>query len=158
MPRKAAARRPAGSELATVFELMMQQLMLLGHTLPDSAISLTPQQLKVLFTLDFLGGPTPMSRLSTELGVTPGTLTKVAAGLVRMGYLERRRSTDDDRVVNVSLAEEGRRVVVKIKQYRRAFFAEICDGLTPSACRKLIESHRHIYETYRHILGEKKRR
>jgi DNA-binding MarR family transcriptional regulator len=151
------AQRADGTELASVFELMMQQLTLLGHTLPDSATSLTPQQLKVLFTLDFLGKPTPMSRLSSQLGVTPGTLTKVAAGLLRLEYLERRRSTEDDRVVNLSLAEAGRRAVAKIKQYRRGFFAEICDSLTPSACRKLIASHRHIFETYRDILLEKRR-
>src|SRR5262245_39848992 len=54
MPRKKPAQLTAGSELATVFELMMQQLLLLGHTLPESATSLTPQQLKILFTLDFL--------------------------------------------------------------------------------------------------------
>src|SRR5262245_18989093 len=36
MPRKQAAEPRAGSELADAFELMMQQLLLLGHTLPDS--------------------------------------------------------------------------------------------------------------------------
>jgi DNA-binding MarR family transcriptional regulator len=146
-------RRSTGAELATAFELMMQQLLLLGHTLPDSASSLTPQQLKVLFTADLFGRPTPMSKLSDALGVTPGTLTKVAAGLVRMGHLIRERSGADERVVNISLSPEGRRVVARIKQYRRRFFAAICRRLTAAECRALIESHRHIFETYRRILG-----
>jgi DNA-binding MarR family transcriptional regulator len=156
MPRKRAVEARAGSELAEAFELMMQQLLLLGHTLPDSATSLTPQQLKILFTLDFLGTPTPMSKVSGRLGVTPGTLTKVAAGLVRTAYVRRERSPEDDRVVTLSLANEGRRVVEEIKEYRRAFFAELCEGLSPSARLKLIESHRHIHETYRRILQQQR--
>ena len=143
-------------ELAGIFERMMQQLTLLGHTLPTSATSLTPQQLKILFTLDFLGEPTPMSKLSAQLGVTPGTLTKVAGGLVEKEYLDRKRSEDDDRIVKLSLTKEGRGMVEHIKKYRRHFFGEICSGLSASERRRLIESHRHIFETYRRILEQKK--
>lgn len=146
----------SATELAHIFELMMQQLALLGHTLPDSAALLTPQKLKVLFTLDFIGAPTPMSKLSSQLGVTPGTLTRVAAGLIRKKYLEKKRSPEDDRVVKLSLTKKGRRIVEEIKRYRRNFFGEVCNNLTPSDCRTLIESHRYIFETYRRILQAKK--
>ena len=135
---------------------MMQQLTLLGHTLPTSVGALTPSQLKILFTLDFLGVPTPMSRLSTKLGVTPGTLTRVASGLRRKGYLERQRSAEDDRVVNLSLTNRGRRTVGRIKQYRQEFFADLGDTLSPADCQRLIDSHRYILETYQRILQDKK--
>ena len=151
------SERRAAAELASIFEQMMQQLTLLGHTLPQSAVLFTPQQLKILFTLDFLAGPTPMSKLSSQLGVTPGTLTKTAAGLVRKGYLERRRSPDDERVVRISLSKEGHRMVSQIKKYRQDFFGEICGNLTLTGRQKLIASHRHIFETYRRILREKRR-
>ena len=143
-------------ELAGIFERMMLQLTLLGHTLPTSATSLTPQQLKILFTLDFLGEPTPMSKLSAQLGVTAGTLTKVAGGLVEKKYLARKRSADDDRIVNLSLTKEGRSMVEHIKKYRRHFFGEMCSGLSATECRRLIESHRQIFETYRRILQQRK--
>ena len=143
-------------ELAGIFERMMQQLTLLGHTLPTSATSLTPQQLKILFTLDFLAEPTPMSKLSAQLGVTAGTLTKVAGGLVEKKYLGRKRSEDDDRIVKLSLTKEGRGMVEHIKEYRRHFFVEICSGLSATERRRLIESHRHIFETYRRIVERKK--
>jgi DNA-binding MarR family transcriptional regulator len=155
-PTSAVSEGRAASELASIFEQMMQQLTLLGHTLPKSAVFFTPQQLKILFTLDFLAKPTPMSKLSSQLGVTPGTLTKTAAGLVRKGYLERRRSAEDERVVRISLSKEGYRVVSQIKRYRRDFFGEICENLTLPDRRKLIASHRHILETYRRILSEKR--
>ena len=149
------SERGDAEELAGVFERMMQQLTLLGHTLPTSATSLTPQQLKILFTLDFLGEPTPMSKLSAQLGVTAGTLTKVAGGLVEKKFLARKRSEEDDRVVNLSLTKEGRGMVEHIKTYRRHFFREICSGLNATERRKLIESHRHIFETYRRIVEQK---
>jgi DNA-binding MarR family transcriptional regulator len=145
------------AELAGIFERMMQQLVLLGHTLPTSATSLTPQQLKILFTLDFLGEPTPMSKLAAQLGVTAGTLTKVAGGLVEKKYLGRKRSEDDDRIVKLSLTKEGRGMVERISQYRRHFFGEICAGLSAIERRRLIKSHRHICETYRRIVEQKRR-
>jgi DNA-binding MarR family transcriptional regulator len=145
------------TELASIFEEMMQQLTLLGHTLPKSAVSFTPQQLKILFTLDFFGEPIPMSKLSSRLGVTPGTLTRTAAGLLRRGYLERRRSSEDERIVKISLSKAGRRVVSQIKKYRQDFFGELCKNLSIADRRKLVESHRYILETYRHILKEKNR-
>lgn len=154
--KPAASRPSSGSVLAGMFEQMMQQLTLLGHTLPKSAGALTPSQLKILFTLDFLGVPTPMSRLSAKLAVTPGTLTRVASGLRRKGYLERQRSAEDDRVVNLSLTNRGRRAVDRIKQYRQEFFADLCDTLSHADCQRLIDSHRHILETYRRILQEEK--
>jgi DNA-binding MarR family transcriptional regulator len=134
---------------------MMQQLTLLGHALPTSATSLTPQQLKILFTLDFLGEPTPMAKLSAQLGVTPGTLTKGASWLVEKNYLDRKRSPDDDRVVKLSLTKAGRGMVEQIRKYRRQFFSEICKSVTAPERRKLIGSHRHIFETYRRILERK---
>ncbi len=145
-----------GEELAGVFEQMMQQLSLLGHSLPMSATSLTPPQLKILFTLDFFGKPTPMSKLAAQLGVTPGTLTKVASGLIEKKYLDRKRWEGDDRIVKLSLTKEGRGMVEHIKKYRRQFFAEICSDLDAAERRKLIESHRYIFETYRRVLDQKK--
>lgn len=150
--------RASGEELAGIFERMMQQLTLLGHTLPTSATSLTPQQLKILFTLDFLGEATPMSKLSAQLGVTAGTLTKVAGGLVDKNYLDRQRSTEDDRVVKLSLTKTGWKMVEHIKNYRQRFFSDICSNLDATERRRLIESHRHIYETYRKILQQQKGR
>ncbi len=152
----AVSRSTSGTDLASVFEQMMMQLTLLGHTLPKSEGALTPQQLKILFLLDFLAEPTPMSRVSARLGVTPGTLTRVAAGLCRKGYLERQRSTEDDRVVNLSLTVRGRGAVARMKQYRQDFFTDLCARLSPADCQRLIQSHRYIFETYRRILHQKK--
>jgi DNA-binding MarR family transcriptional regulator len=152
----AIPRHRPGAELASVFEQMMMQLTLLGHTLPKSAGELTPQQLKILFTLDFLAAPTAMSKLSAKLGVTPGTLTRVAGRLLRRGYLERKRSTEDDRVVQLSLTKQGQRAVARIKKYRRDFFAELCGKLSVADCETLLASHRYILETYRRIVYEKK--
>ena len=154
--KRAAVSHADAEELAGIFEQMMQQLTLLGHTLPTSATSLTPQQLKILFTLNFLGQPTSMSNLSAKLGVTPGTLTRVASGLVRESYLDRQRSIDDDRIVKLSLTRKGRAMVEHIKDYRRNFFADICSRVSLSERRTLIESHRYILETYGRILQEKR--
>src|SRR5262249_26361209 len=135
MRRSSSFSGKAATELAGIFEVMMQQLTLLGHTLPDSATTLTPQQLKILFTLDFIREPTPMSKLSAQLGVTPGTLTKVAGGLVGKSFLARRRSPDDDRIVKLSLTKEGRGMVAAIRKYRLKFFWGFRESPDPSGAR-----------------------
>ena len=84
-------------------------------------------------------------------------MTKTAAGLLRMGYLEKRRSPDDERVVRISLSTEGHRIVSEIKKYRQVFFGDLLENLARSSQRKLIDSHRYILETYRHILEGKNR-
>ena len=97
-----------------------------------------------------------MSKLSAQLGVTAGTLTKVAGGLVNKKYLDRKRSAEDDRIVKLSLTKSGQNMVEHIKKYRLRFFSDICSSLNALERRKLIESHQHIYETYRKILQQQR--
>ena len=50
-----------------------------------------------------------MSAVAKSLSVTVGTLTIAMNHLVKKGYVERRRSEEDRRVVLVSLSEKGER-------------------------------------------------
>jgi len=135
-------------QLAAAFELTMHQLTLLGHRLPKTVETMTPQQLKVLSILAFAGKPLPMSELSARVGVTPGTLTEVAKRLVKSGHLSRERLPEDDRVVQLSLTPEGVATVAAIRRQRIELFREICAALDRSTCKALLESHQFIAETY----------
>ncbi len=52
--------------------------------------------------------PRPSSVVAKKLDVTMGTLTKAIDGLTAKNYVNRERSTEDKRVVLLSLAEKGR--------------------------------------------------
>jgi DNA-binding MarR family transcriptional regulator len=48
-----------------------------------------------------------MSTTAKDLRITSGTLTTAIDNLIRKGYVERRRSNDDRRVVMIKLTEKG---------------------------------------------------
>lgn len=56
-----------------------------------------------------VGTPRNMSSIARTMGVTVGTLTISINGLVKKGYVQRKRSEEDRRVVLISLSENGRR-------------------------------------------------
>ena len=54
-----------------------------------------------------LDDPKPSSVVAKKLAVTMGTLTKSVDGLTDKGYVNRERSTEDKRVVLLSLTKRG---------------------------------------------------
>ncbi|MGQ9780209.1 MAG: MarR family winged helix-turn-helix transcriptional regulator [Bacillota bacterium] len=79
--------------------------------------------MKEIFVLETLGrfGETTMSELAAALGVPLTTMTSIVGRLVENGYLERRRTEEDRRVVLVSLSPEGRNLFARQRQeYVRA--------------------------------------
>lgn len=154
--RQRSGRAAAEEDLADLFEQMMLLLVLLGHECAGSESSLTPQQLKLLFVLNFAAEPLAMSEVSQRLGVSPATLTGAAKRLIHAGLLQRERSSQDDRIVKLSLSRAGKKVVGDIREHRRAFFSRIYHSLDIKSRRTLIESHRFIYDTYRRILQARK--
>src|SRR5262249_44711554 len=147
--------KDVAAQLADAFELSMYKLTLLGNHLPSTAEGLTPQQLKLLTILAFADSPLAMATAAARVGVTPGTLTEGVKRLVKIGYVERRRSTDDDRVVELSLSEQGVEIIADIRAHRVAFFRDVCKQLNATECHNLISSHQLIAETYTRIVQAK---
>ena len=69
------------------------------------------------------------------LMLDPSTLTPVLKKLENKGFLRRERSTDDERVLNVGLTEEGER----LKEKAVCIPAKMreCFGLSDSECEQL---------------------
>ena len=57
--------------------------------------------------------PKNMSTIARALSVTVGTLTISMNSLVKKGYVDRQRSSEDRRVVYISLSEKGVKATVK---------------------------------------------
>lgn len=54
-----------------------------------------------------IGRERNMSNTAKDLKITSGTLTTAIDNLIKKGYVERRRSSEDRRVVNIKLTEKG---------------------------------------------------
>lgn len=63
-------------------------------------------------TIDAVGlkGNKTMTEIAADLGITVATLTKAISKLVQKGYVERKRTDEDRRVVMVRLTQKGTKV------------------------------------------------
>ena len=77
--------------------------------------------------------PKRMSRIAGELHVTVGTLT------TKKGYLERNRSTQDKRVVLVTLTEKGRKAFFHHRDFHRKMIHTIIRDLDEEEMQTLIK-------------------
>ncbi|MBP5609387.1 MAG: MarR family transcriptional regulator [Lachnospiraceae bacterium] len=67
-----------------------------------------------------VGSPQNMSAIAAKLFVTVGTLTVNMNSLEKKGYIERRRSTEDKRVVLATLTEKGRKAFFHHRDFHKA--------------------------------------
>lgn len=73
-----------------------------------------PQYLTLLVLWEDDG--VPVKRLGERLALDSGTLTPLLKRLEHQGFVERRRSTEDERVVNVFLTPSGRALKTRAKK------------------------------------------
>jgi MarR family 2-MHQ and catechol resistance regulon transcriptional repressor len=104
---------------------------------------LTEGQLGVLEALLHLG-PMIQSALAEKLLTSPSNLTTVIDNLERDGMVDRQRSTEDRRRIEVSLTGEGRRHIEEVFPRHAGRITDLMDILDPDEqeelgrlCRKL---------------------
>ena len=99
--------------------------------------------LNVLIMLE-AGGPLSMSRLAEALDISVASATGVVDRMEARGLVERRRDTDDRRVILVHPAEGGRRLFAEIDAKRREMLGVILHRLTDAELRGLLLGQRAL--------------
>ncbi|BFL73229.1 MULTISPECIES: MarR family winged helix-turn-helix transcriptional regulator [Anaerococcus] len=89
--------------------------ILLQDTATETGI--TTLQLKMLITLYASGDAQSIGNLGKAIGVTGGNISNICKKLEKQGFVDRLRSEEDERVVNVTLTEKGRKSAEKVGQY-----------------------------------------
>lgn len=70
-------------------------------------LDLTPLQIKIIITLYSYNGDVSIGNLGKSIGVTGGNISNICKKLEKKGFVDRIRSEEDERVVNVKLTEKG---------------------------------------------------
>ena len=99
---------------------------------------LTGPQLSVVKLLEQLGDVS-LSELSDKIRAQNSTVTGIVDRMEREGLVDRRRSTEDRRVVHIRLTEKGEKLAASLKFepfeiFRRAFE----EALTPAELMQLL--------------------
>jgi len=102
----------------------------------DRALGISAPRLSALSVLVF-GGPRTIGSLASAEGVTPPTMTRLVAGMVEDGLVERLPDESDRRVVRVSASEAGRTLLLAGRDRRVATLAAMIGPRTPKERRRL---------------------
>ena len=102
----------------------------------DRAVGVSPPRLSALSVLVF-GGPRTIGALAAIEGVTPPTMTRLVAGMVADGLVDRQLDETDRRVVRVAASERGRSLLLAGRDRRVATLAAMIEPLTPKERRRL---------------------
>src|SRR4051812_17257944 len=76
-------------------------------------------------------GPRRLTSLAIDEGVAQPSMTQLIQRLERQGFVERKRDTDDRRVVWVGITEAGRRLLAQRRSARAAELAGLLATLPP---------------------------
>jgi len=99
----------------------------------------TITQFRVL-TMISRHGPMPLTNLARLVGVAPSTATRMCDRLVRDKLLARRASTEDRRVVTLSLTARGLKIVRDVTAWRREALMERFATIDPERWAALADA------------------
>lgn len=83
--------------------------------------------------------PKNMSTIAKDLSITVGTLTIAVNNLVKKGYVNRKRSEFDRRVVLVSLSEKGKKAFFHHKQFHEEMMEAALKNLDEGQTELLVK-------------------
>lgn len=84
-----------------------------------------------------LDKPQKMSQIAKKLSVTTGTLTKAIDALEKKKYVCRERSSQDKRVVNITLTQRGIYAYRHHERFHQDMIAFVLDSFSEDECRVL---------------------
>ena len=84
--------------------------------------------------------PKNMSSIARELSVTVGPLTISVNSLVKKGYVVRNRSSEDRRVVFISLSEKGVKAYYHHKKFHEQMIDSVVKELTEEELEALVKA------------------
>ena len=93
----------------TIFSMIREISHKIDLLLQDTAnnLDLTPLQLKIIIALYSSDDDVSIGNLGKAIGVTGGNISNICKKLEKKGFVDRIRSEEDERVVNVRLTETG---------------------------------------------------
>jgi DNA-binding MarR family transcriptional regulator len=124
-PRARQSQAPAGDSVVTVADRLHSSAIRLLRSLRevDVATGLSGPRASALSVVVFRG-PLPIGALAAVEQVRPPTMTRLVAGMERLGLVERARDPDDGRVQVIRATAKGRAVLQAGRRRRVEKLAE----------------------------------
>ena len=95
-----------------------------------------------------IGEPKKMTEIARQLSITTGTLTKSMNGLEKKSYVNRKRSEEDKRVVQISLTDKGVRAYHHHENFHKILIERVTQGLSEEEIRFLIDQQGKLKDSF----------
>jgi DNA-binding MarR family transcriptional regulator len=92
----------------------------------------------IILSILLENGPKKISDLAEELEITLPSITALADKLVAQGYVERKRSDKDRRIVYLYITEQGKKVIQDVQEERKRRLRRYYEALPEEDIRYLI--------------------
>jgi len=119
--------------------------------------NLTGPQLTVIKMLEGIGDLS-LSELSEKIRAQNSTVTGIIDRMEREDLVMRSRSTEDRRVVHISLTEKGRRIAKEIDVEPMEIFRSALETLSPSETKELMKILTKIAKRVQAIVQKEEQR
>lgn len=100
----------------------------------------------MLLSIDESNGTSEPTKLSEELLIPKQSITSMLDKLEKKGYIERTHSADDRRKVNITLTDDGAKIVKKVRQAIEHAEQEILKEITKEKLDELLKTYAKIIE------------
>lgn len=141
--------RQQAEQYVVQFDKWMSLLLQHGSRLTRGC-SMPASQLFLARMLKFKG-PSRVSDIADFLGVTSPAVTSLVNELVKSGYVNRQRITDDRRVTLIELNENGQMALDKAEKERKEKMAEVLCHLDTTDIENLLNTLAKLVEVVRNL-------
>lgn len=130
----------------TIFSMIREISHKIDLLLQDTAnsLDLTPLQLKIIIALYSSDKDVSIGNLGKTIGVTGGNISNICKKLEKKGFVNRIRSEEDERVVNVRLTETGIEASKELGEYFYKIREEFPDDGVDVNLETIVEELREL--------------
>ena len=100
-------------------------------------------------------GPRSLQDLAAELEVVPSTASRMCDRLVRKGLITRELGTADRREVDLSITDDGSRIVADVTRRRRLLLRRIVSDMRPARRQALVAALDEFSQAAGEVPGER---
>jgi len=123
----------------------LRRAMTFRRAAPGRLAQITPSQWGVLMLVE-QGEARSVKEVAKALGITSSAATQLVEGLVVGGYLARKTSLEDRRVIHLALSKKSESQVVAMKKRSLERFLKVFGALTDAEFDRYLELTKKIVE------------
>lgn len=138
--------------LQMAYRQMMRLKALVDQLLKDATEGVDLTRLQLMMMKYVQSAPMSIGELTKTSGMDQGNVSSTCKKLENRGWLERKRSEKDERVVMVSLSEKGKTILSQIEQYAYTCANQAFSSIQEDEIKMLLTSMGRIIKSLEEVL------